>query len=98
MRYRQLGDPGLTTPDPQFSKQVDGSIPGMAHFAGTGPDGAVCGRCGYWIFVNIGHGTSPRCSKYAEMMGGKFGPAKIPHNTPACRYFKANAHATTARR
>lgn len=61
------------------------TVPGMAHFAGTGPRGTICAHCPHWQLPS----TSSRkhiCRKYQELMPK--GPAKqVPGSTPSCRYF-----------
>jgi len=48
----QNGKPGLGTPHLTRVAGVDdliaGSMPGMAHFARTGPDGQTCRSCVHW--------------------------------------------------
>jgi hypothetical protein len=39
MKIKRLFDPALTQPDPAFAQQLRRTVPGMAHFAGTGPVG-----------------------------------------------------------
>jgi hypothetical protein len=67
---------------------------GMAHFAGTGPDGASCDDCFFFrhnkkrsskagIFDRF---LSGHCAKHAELMGIKGGPA-FPAAALACRHF-----------
>jgi hypothetical protein len=29
------------------------SVPGMAHFAGTGPKGKLCGQCSFWGYSKL---------------------------------------------
>jgi hypothetical protein len=86
-----LGSPFLTvTSDAQRLTE-----PGMAHFAGTGPDGATCGQCkfrGYWrermngSGFPIGGSRSQACAKFHSLTGGH-GPA-INKNLRACKYFE----------
>lgn len=65
---------------------IRASVPGMAHFAGTGPEGATCGKCAHWT-ISLNRRGSYVCAEYARMMHVEEG-GKIPKNTPACRYFK----------
>lgn len=60
------------------------TVPGMAHFAGTGPADKTCGDCASWVMIP----RSPKmqCARYTKMTGQK-GKA-IPHSTWACRYFE----------
>ncbi len=68
--------------------QVARSVPGMAHFAGTGPDDR-CGRCEYWKRPPSAFGTvgAYPCALYQTMMCVKSSP-KVPGLTPACRHWK----------
>lgn len=54
------------------------TVPGMAHFAGSGPEGASCGGCLHW------RGS---CLQFARMMPAAGGIA-VAAETPACRYFE----------
>lgn len=97
------GDLGLhlTQVDPTFERKRRSTYPGMAHFAGSGPDQATCRGCAFWTgcgaedgyYAKTGkHGGTikPRsCSKYRDMMRGDVGPG-IPHDAAACKYFQEN--------
>lgn len=74
-------------------------VPGMAHFANTGPAGKTCLDCKFWAPAadggvsyyskSGGHGGAikdHRCQRYREMMQGAWG-AKIPARTASCKYF-----------
>lgn len=77
----------------------DDACPGMAHFAGTGPDGKTCGDCrlrgvwrdrqkysddrGRWEDVRSYNGS---CSMFKKLTG-KFGPV-VQKAWRACRYFE----------
>jgi len=81
-------DPTLTRD--ANSERYERTVPGMAHFSGTGPKGKVCGVCAYWgsSLQRLGEA----CAKYAELMGGKWHHRVIPFHTPACKYWaKKNA-------
>jgi hypothetical protein len=76
------------------------TAPGMAHFAGSGPEREICGNCkhfGYWKRVANKSGqfvTSKRahgCGKFHELTG-VHGPA-ISKNLYACKYFESRARA-----
>lgn len=79
---------GLTTVNPDLEQQVARTIPGMAHWAGTGPAGSTCGTCRYFTSVSRGLGSSTRCDKYSQMMNGRSGPKKLPPETAGCKYFE----------
>jgi hypothetical protein len=55
------------------------TVPGMAHFAGTGPAGKHCKDCVLW-------GRGGACQKFKEMMGHK-GPS-ISGWQLSCRHFQ----------
>ena len=60
------------------------TVLGMAHFAGSGPRGAICAHCAHW--QASAHGRKHICHRYRELMPR--GTAKpVPGTTPACRYF-----------
>jgi hypothetical protein len=78
----------LTTTDEDLDRMVRRTIPGMAHWAGSGPRGKSCGQCQHFVEMSIGVGRSTRCHRY-ETMTGQQGTKKIPVKTPACKYFEA---------
>jgi hypothetical protein len=66
------------------------SYPGMAHFAGTGPQGKTCGSCKYFCAAAISKGRAPDqdyCDKYTVLTHGKVGK-RIPKEAEACRHFE----------
>jgi hypothetical protein len=92
-----LGTPGLTDGyDPELTRQIGKSLPGMAHFAATGPFGTSCALCahlGYHKKVMNKSGDTVRttfrrdcCGKFHELTG-RHGPP-IEAGTESCRYFK----------
>jgi hypothetical protein len=77
-----------------LEQQIKTTVPGMAHWANSGPFGAVCGECVFWSYYKIRRTTAGdevktkhvrACAKYRELTG-KHG-AVLPANTPSCRYF-----------
>lgn len=83
---KHLLDLKFTQPDPAIAQQLRRTVPGMAHFAATGPVGEVCNGCSY-LTEFVRHGKrGNRCTKFSELMQGQVG-ANVPKNTPACRYF-----------
>jgi hypothetical protein len=60
------------------------TVPGMAHFAGTGPSGATCAHCVHW--QNSVHGRKHICRKHEDLMG-RSSTKPVPGTTPSCRYF-----------
>lgn len=87
-RKRQAMNEHLTEPNPALAALVKATIPGMAHWAGTGPRGKTCGECEFLVSISVGVGRSTRCEKYQQMMNGKVGSKKIPEVTPSCKYFE----------
>jgi hypothetical protein len=76
--------------------QLRTSHPGMAHFANSGPFGAICGQC-----QHLGYHQQRRdaagnlidakflrdgCRKFFELTG-KHGPP-VPSDAGACKYFQ----------
>src|SRR5262245_43800608 len=96
MAEQEFGSPHLTNPDPELARQIAASVPGMAHWAGTGPRGKHCGECKYLTFIAVGTGKSARCGNYKMMMGA-YDRGKLPIQTPACRHFEEAPRATFAR-
>jgi hypothetical protein len=78
---------GLTA----VNHQAAASFVGMAHFAGTGPEGKTCGECYFWANGNpserlANRRVKPRaCAKYRQLAGREGTP--VPHHAGACRYF-----------
>lgn len=68
------------------------TVPGMAHFAGTGPFGEVCESCSYW--QRFGNKKQPICEKYRTMTGDA--AKAIPAGTPSCRYCQASTKRGSA--
>lgn len=89
----------LTTIDARLDQARKNTKPGMAHWAGTGPDGMTCRHCDHWDGCGSDPGyyaengkhkgsIKPRsCRKYQTMMSGKEGPA-VEHTALACKYFE----------
>jgi hypothetical protein len=80
--------PHLTAPDPDLQLKIQRTIPGMAHWSGSGPAGKTCGGCAHFISISRGLGSSTRCQKYSTLMDGKVGAKKLPADTAACKYFE----------
>lgn len=60
------------------------AVSGMAYFSDTGPFGAVCSKCQF--YVNDGSANERRCTKYRDMLHA-WG-AKIRKRQPSCKYFE----------
>lgn len=89
----EILNPGFTRPQGEVAaRQQAASVPGMAHFAHTGPDGTTCRMCQFWGNPNKtprrseGLLTNRRCRKFRTMNMGEWG-AGIPPDTPTCRHF-----------
>lgn len=82
----------LTEPDQDLAEKRRRTPPGMAFWAGTGPAGATCRGCQFWLsdgyLADCGLLKDSICGKYRSMMNGEAG-AKLSHYTPACKYFAA---------
>jgi hypothetical protein len=70
--------------------------PGMAHYAGTGPDHTHCASCKHFMGKprpnGPGAGTLQpgRCAQFIRMMGRKRAPVfRIQPSTPSCRHYQA---------
>lgn len=74
---------------------------GMAHWAGSGPDGAECRMCKFLVNSakrfrrSAGRLDPRRCQKYAMLMRSATGGenvhgSTIEPDTAACRYFSAH--------
>lgn len=61
------------------------TVAGMAHFAGTGPAGAICGKCTHW--QKFGNRKQPICEKYRLLTGDH--AKSISGGQSACRHFEA---------
>jgi hypothetical protein len=67
--------PYLTDPNPPLSAKIRASYPGIAHFAGTGPEQQTCRACIFWdgcgdpVGYSAKWGTlNPRrCAKYKSL-------------------------------
>jgi hypothetical protein len=64
------------------------AFPGMAHFAGSGPQGQTCRGCLLYEPSSRTRGPG-RCSQFKRMTGRT--GAAFPGDAAACRYFAARA-------
>jgi len=83
---------------PELVQQIRNTAAGMAHWAGTGPAGKICGECRFWTYWRQIHNRSgdtvrteqhKGCGKYEALTGVK-GP-QINPQLFACRHFQARA-------
>lgn len=88
-----LGDLFLTAPNKEIDRQQRKTFPGMAHFAGTGPDGKCCKDCLHWYTLSRGGNkihdtrTDRPCWKYKRMTDDKVDRRIMP-GASACKYFE----------
>lgn len=87
-------DDHLTKPhNERINRLMSQTVPGMAHWSGTGPEGTRCLTCRNAKFFGwVGHGEFAalkpiRCLKYAEVMLTKSGP-KFPADKASCRFYQ----------
>lgn len=77
-----LKDFGLhASPVDQLARR---SFPGMAHFAGTGPDGLTCRQCANWDCKSPDE-PKAACKKYKRMTNRPGN--QVPREASACKYF-----------
>lgn len=88
-----IGSFGLTEArGPAAAAQEMATVPGMAHFAHTGPEDTSCRQCALWgsssrFKRDEGGVLKPRrCNKFARLAYGALG-AGVPADTPSCRHF-----------
>ena len=75
----------LTVAHPQqLHDSINASFAGMAHFAGTGPNGARCRDCKFW--VDVSRRLNKPCRKFKSLRGRR-GPL-VPGTASACKYFE----------
>jgi hypothetical protein len=72
---------------PNVPSKAD-AVPGMAHFANTGPPDTYCRTCIFWGYQQ-GVRRHGGCRKYQELMH-RDGP-KVRASTPSCRYYEEAA-------
>jgi hypothetical protein len=82
----------LTEPNPDLAEQVKRTPQGMAHWAGSGPEGATCGGCshyGYWYttWTNKKRRKPSGCELYYRRMH-THPDSPLPKATAACKYFE----------
>ena len=84
------GSPYLTRPNEALERMVDKTVPGMAHWAGSGPPGATCGKCKFYgtVMDHLERMRLKRCKKFLQLTYN-VGPEPIPARTPSCRHFEA---------
>jgi hypothetical protein len=102
-RLKVLASRHLTTGyEPALAAMMHATVPGMAHWSGSGPSGETCGHCGhlgYWEQVRNDTGDTVYsrrrtgcCAKFFQLTG-KHG-AVVPVTASACRHFQPQNEAT----
>lgn len=69
----------------QEAAQKASVVPGMRHFAGSGPKGSTCGQCKHVLTSK--HDAERECGEVSLKARKPF-----PATTPCCRYFKETWH------
>lgn len=73
----------LTEPNPELAKLEAQTVPGQAHWGGSGPPGRTCGECQHWVsYLRRGM----RCDQYYRMMR-RWHQERLPASALACRHF-----------
>lgn len=84
--------------EPSVAVSIKKTYPGMAHFAGTGPERAFCRTCVFWKSATGSHeygsGTFPTlrdhpCQKFRQL-SGKVTNCRVPSHAEACRHYQAS--------
>jgi hypothetical protein len=86
----------LTVVNPELDRLVKQTLPGMAHWAGTGPPGTTCEQCKHFGYSaplrnrrgkTVGAKNYPKsCHRFFELMQ-QHGPPLRP-STLSCRHFE----------
>lgn len=82
---------GMTSINPELDHAEAQTAPGMAHWAGSGPDDARCGKCIFYGYTyrrpNGDPGRKPSsCEKYFKLMS-KHGDG-LDKLQVGCKYFE----------
>jgi hypothetical protein len=97
MKTQAICDPYLTAGYPaELTRMMKRSVPGMAHWAGSGPTGTICRGCIHYGYESVsrnarGEAIKPvshrqGCRKFYELTGRPGGA--IPETTESCRHFQ----------
>jgi len=96
--------PYLTRPQGEaLASQQAATVPGMAFWAMTGPEGETCRTCKFWGVSSRfrrnpeGYLLPRRCMMFTRLSHGAIG-AGIPDAQAACKYFKAREKAPEQRK
>lgn len=91
------GTENMTVANPALAALQAVSVPGMAHWATTGPSGKSCAGCALFRKIRKPPGQNKnipregRCLKFIRVNRALHGSAAIhwiPPETPACRHFE----------
>ena len=70
---------------------TDEALPGMAFFAGTGPEGKTCGQCKHRGYYRENKKEklvrTAACQIHRKLAGGTHGDP-VKKRYPACKYFE----------
>ena len=84
--------PHLTEPNPDLARRRAMTVPGMAHWGGTGPERTFCGGCVFHGFEYLTASGKARksessCEKYKKLTG-TIGDS-LDKKQPSCRHYEA---------
>lgn len=87
----------LTEPNPDLARLVAQTPPGMAHWAGSGPEGTTCRNCQHFMGkirrtgIGVGDMQPGRCRRFIRAMKAALWRAvpvhHVPPDTPSCSHF-----------
>ena len=90
--------------DEQTEEGMRRTVPGMAHWSGTGPKGTTCRECLHYTYEgryasnskkHPAGGLKPgRCKKYQDLKKMKGKP--FAHHKPSCRHFEPHPNPPIA--
>jgi hypothetical protein len=87
---------GLTVINKELERAEILTAPGMAHWAGSGPEGAMCGKCrfhGYtYVKTNGDHANKRSSCESFYKMTGRHGGA-LDEKQIGCKYFSKKPQA-----
>ena len=87
----------LTQPDQELGDKIKATVPGMAFWAGTGPQSTTCATCKFFngttirSGIGVGDLNDGTCAEYRRIVKNttcrRAAVLTIPPNTPSCRYY-----------
>lgn len=86
---------------PQLEYQMQDTVPGMAHWAGSGPALNMCFQCQHWGFTDVPSGPRyrravdgvlkpKRCWLYSRLSQGRIVARGVPAVMASCKHFCLN--------